>query len=186
MGADRVVFHPGTEGKARRGDAFEKIRDTLTGVITHLKDKGLDGISLCPETMGKRGQIGDLDEVIALCKLDGMLIPAIDFGHLHARGKGAIADEADYAKILDALESGLGGERAQRFHVHFSKIEYTAAGEKRHRTFADTEFGPPFRPLARLIAQRGLCPRMICESKGTMAEDAAEMKRIYMEERERL
>ena len=67
------------------------------------------------------------------------------------------------------------------YDVHFSRIEYTAAGEKMHRTFAETKYGPDFAPLAAQIVKRGLEPTLICESRGTMAEDAAEMKRLYME-----
>jgi deoxyribonuclease-4 len=136
--------------------------------------------------MGRIKQIGDLGDIIELCRIDERIVPAIDFGHLHARGKGAIKTEEDYACILDKLENELGGYRAKRFHVHFSRIEYTAAGEKAHRTFADKEFGPDFRPLAKLIAERGLEPVLICESKGTMAEDAKDMKRQYTEELEKL
>lgn len=186
MGATRVVFHAGTQGKLQRGQAFERIHSVLKLAVQHLKNEDLWDVAICPETMGKIKQIGDLDEVIGLCKIDERIIPAIDFGHMHARTKGGIKGEEEYAAILDQIENELGGYRAKQFHVHFSKIEYTAAGERRHRTFADTEYGPDFRPLARLIAQRGLEPRMICESKGTMAEDAAEMKRIYLEELERI
>lgn len=186
MGAGRVVFHPGTQGTLKRQQAFERIRSVLGLVLQHLKNEDLWDVSICPETMGKIKQIGDLDEIIALCKIDERIIPAVDFGHMHARTKGGIKSADDYAVMLNKIENELGGYRAKQFHVHFSKIEYSAAGERKHRTFADTEFGPDFRPLARLIAQRGLQPRMICESKGTMAEDAAEMKRIYLEELERL
>ena len=182
MGARRVVFHPGSLGGADRADAFSQVKKALVDVVGYLKEAGLADIALCPETMGRVKQIGDLDEVIALCRLDERLIPTIDFGHLHARDKGAIRSESDYASILDTLENALGSERAKRFHAHFSRIEFTAAGEKRHRTFADREFGPDFGPLARQIIRRGLEPVMICESKGTMAQDAAEMKRIYLEE----
>ena len=182
MGARRIVFHPGSPGRQKRADAFARTAAALRGIIAVLDGEGLmDGIALCPETMGKIKQIGDLDEVIALCRIDERLVPAIDFGHLHARGKGAINTVDDYAVILNALRDGLGGERARRFHVHFSKIEYTAAGERRHRTFADDGFGPDFEPLAGLVATRGLEPVFICESKGTMAEDAVEMRRIYLE-----
>ena len=182
MGAKRVVFHPGSMGRMKRQDAFERVSAALRDIIAALDDAALlDGIALCPETMGRVKQIGDLDEVIALCRIDERLVPAVDFGHLHARDKGAINTADDYAKILDALADGLGDERASRFHVHFAKIEYTAAGERRHRTFADEGFGPDFAPLAELVVKRGLEPVFICESKGTMAEDAVEMRRIYME-----
>lgn len=54
-------------------------------------------------------------------------------------------------------------------HVHFSTIEYTLAGEKRHRTFAEAEYGPRFEHLAPLLQARKYTPVIICESKGTMA-----------------
>lgn len=186
MGARRVVFHAGSMGKLSREEALSRIKQALEVAVDALKNAGLWEAELCPETMGRIKQIGDLDEVIELCSLDERIVPAIDFAHLHARGKGAINSEEDYARILDRLADKLGGYRAKRFHVHFARIEYTAAGEKAHRTFADTQFGPDFRPLARLIAKRGLEPVLICESQGTMAEDAADMKRQYTEELEKL
>jgi len=64
-------------------------------------------------------------------------------------------------------------------HVHFSTIEFTPAGEKRHRTFAEEKYGPRFEMLAPLLKERGYQPRIICESKGTMAEDAKTMMEIY-------
>ena len=74
-----------------------------------------------------------------------------------------------------------GGGRPCRFHSHFSHIEFTPkGGEKWHRTFADDGgFGPGWEPRAREIARRNWSPTFICESAGTQAEDALEMKRIY-------
>lgn len=182
MGARRIVFHPGSIGKFERDAAFHYVKNRLCDILETLESKKLLSMQICPETMGRIKQIGDLSEVIELCLLDERLVPAIDFGHLHARGHGALSTEADFAAVLDAMEHGLGKKRASRFHAHFSRIEYSASGEKKHHTFADTQFGPDFAPLARLIAQRGLEPVMICESRGTMAEDALEMKRIYEQE----
>ncbi len=182
MGAKRVVFHPGSQMKMERAEAFHRVKEGLQIAIGHLENEQLWDVEICPETMGKIKQIGDLEEIIELCRIDERIVPAIDFGHLHARARGGIKTAEDYAHILDRLQDSLGGYRAKHFHVHFCKIEFTAAGEKRHRTFADEGFGPDFRPLARQIAWRDLSPVMICESKGTMAEDAVEMQRIFAEE----
>ncbi len=186
LGAKRVVFHAGSHGKLKAHEAFERAKHALKDILDGLDAAGIFDIEICPETMGRIKQIGDIDEVIALCRLDERLVPAVDFAHLHARGRGALNSEADFAAILDKLESGLGGERAKRFHVHFARIEYTAAGEKMHRTFAETKYGPDFEPFAAQIVKRGLEPTLICESRGTMAEDAAEMKRIYLETRAKI
>ena len=129
--------------------------------------------------MGKIGQLGTLEEVLALCSVDKRVTPCIDFGHLNARTLGGIQSKADYAAILDRLETALGDERARRFHVHFSRIEFSKGGEKRHWTFAENQFGPEPQPLMELLAERGLAPVLICESAGTQAEDARAMQAMY-------
>lgn len=179
LGAKRVVFHPGAVTKMTRQQAKELAEPFLKEILAAMDAQGFSGLTFCPETMGKLNQYGDLSEVISLCQLDERLIPTVDFGHLHARGIGAIQGREDFARILDVLENGVGRERASVMHVHFSRIEYTKAGEKRHRTFAETEYGPDFAPLAELVAERGWTPHFICESNGTMAEDALTMKQLY-------
>ena len=95
------------------------------------------------------------------------------------RTLGGIQTKADYAAILDRMAEVLGDDRARQFHVHFSRIEYSAGGEKRHWTFADTQFGPEPQPLMELLAERQLAPVVICESAGTQAEDAQTMQQMY-------
>ncbi len=179
MGAVRGVFHPGSAGKTNRDTALQRACGILKEIIELLDAAGYSDFILCPETMGKLNQLGDLDEVIALCNVDERLLPCIDFGHLHCRGQGAIRAKEDYTAILDALENNLGLSRTRNMHIHFSRIEYTAGGEKMHHTFADTQFGPEFPPLAALLYERGYTPVVICESRGTMAEDAAAMQKMY-------
>ena len=132
LGGQRVIFHSGSCGRQSREAALEKALDTLRRAQAALDEAGFSDITLCPETMGKIGQLGTLDEVLALCRVDRRITPCIDFGHLNARTLGGIASKADYAAILDRMEEALGDARARRFQVHFSRIEYTAGGEKRH------------------------------------------------------
>ena len=129
--------------------------------------------------MGKIGQLGSLDEVMALCSVDDRILPCIDFGHLNARTQGGIRSKEDYVHILDTMVNGIGIERASVFHAHFSKIQYTEGGEKCHLTFSDTLYGPDPEPLMELIAERDWGPTFICESAGTQAEDSLTMKTIY-------
>ncbi|WMJ23672.1 TIM barrel protein [Paludicola sp. MB14-C6] len=181
MGATRIVVHSGSCGKLSREQALDYAKDTLQRAQLELDELELGHIHICPETMGKVNQLGDLYEVMQLCKVDERMIPCIDFGHLNARTFGGIANQADYAKIIDTIEAELGFDRLKVFHSHFSKIEYTdKGGEKRHLTFEDTIYGPQFEPLAELIAKKGLAPTFICESAGTQAEDSAFMKQIYL------
>ena len=179
LGGRRVIFHPGSCGRQSREAALEKALDTMRRAQAALDEAGYAEMTLCPETMGKIGQLGTLEEVLALCSVDKRVTPCIDFGHLNARTLGGIQSKADYAAILDRLETALGDERARRFHVHFSRIEFSKGGEKRHWTFAETQFGPEPQPLMELLAERGLAPVLICESAGTQAEDARAMQAMY-------
>ncbi len=125
---------------------------------------------LCPETMGKVGQLGTLDEVLALCEVDQRITPCIDFGHLYARSCGVqlpTPPRPITPPCWTRMAARLGDDRAVHFHAHFSRIEYSKGGEKRHWTFAETQFGPEPQPLMELLAERDLAPVIICESAGT-------------------
>ncbi len=177
--ADRVVVHIGSPMKMPRQEALSNCREGILAALLMLEEHRLSHIHLCPETMGKKGQIGNLEETLDFCRMDERLIPCLDFAHIHALDQGRLGSTADFEKVLNTAESILGLDRMRNMHVHFSTIEYTAAGEKRHRTFADREYGPRFHHLAPLLKERGYQPHILCECRGTMAEDALEMKKIW-------
>ncbi len=181
LGAKRIIVHSGSAAKISREQALAFAKDTLRRAVEQLRAAGYGDMILCPETMGKINQLGDLQEVMELCKVDDSFLPCIDFGHLNARTFGSLQTQADFAAVLDTIEDQLGADRLRIFHSHFSKIEYTlGGGEKRHLLFDDTVYGPDFEPLAELIAKKNLAPTFICESAGTQAEDAKTMQTIYL------
>ena len=181
MGATRVVIHSGALMKRTREEAMNIALPFLKEIVAVCQDQGFGHITLCPETMGKINQLGDLDEVLRLCQVHESLIPCVDFGHLYARSLGKDEGAEAVERMLSRMESELGTDRASRFHSHFSHIEFTPnGGEKCHRTFDDDGgYGPAWEPLAQAVAERGWSPTFICESAGTQAEDALTMKRIY-------
>lgn len=181
MGAKRVVIHTGALMKRSRAEAQAVALRVLPQIIERCDAAGYGHIILCPETMGKINQLGDLDEVLELCTLDERLLPCVDFGHLYARSLGADEGMEATVRMLDRMQEVLGEERASRFHSHFSQIEFTVnGGEKRHRTFEDNGgYGPDPLPLMAELARRKWSPTIICESAGTQAEDALFMKRQY-------
>ncbi len=182
MGGNRIVVHPGGLGGLSRADATQLARQTLVRAQEALDSEGLSQVHICPETMGKINQLGDLEEVLLFCSIDERFLPCVDFGHLNSRTLGGLNNREAFAAVLDRLQEALGTERAAAFHAHFSKIEYTKGGEKRHLTFADTVYGPEPAPLMALIRERGWHPTFICESDGTQAEDAATLHQLYEDE----
>lgn len=182
IGAKRIVIHSGSCSKISREEALELAKDTLSRARKAAIEAGFEDIIFCPETMGKFNQLGNLEEVLELCRLDDTFLPTVDFGHLNARTLGQVNSKEAFSDILDQIENKLGHDRLMCFHSHFSKIEYTqGGGEKRHLTFEDEIYGPCFEPLMELIAKKGLHPTFICESAGTQDIDALAMKKAYIE-----
>lgn len=175
---NRVVFHPGTQGKMVREEAFNLCVNNIKLLDEVLIDEYSDMV-ICIETMGKLGQIGTLEEVVKLCNLSPVFYPCIDFGHLYARSLGQLNNKMDFVDIIKYMLDNLPYEKVCNMHIHFSKIMYGNKGEIRHLNFNDEGYGPNFYPLAETISQYSLCPCIICESAGMQAEDAIYMKKLY-------
>ena len=104
MGAKRIVFHPGSVGKLERREAFDIVLNTFEEVLEIIYKNGFNDISICPETMGKINQIGTLEEILELSKLDEKIIPTIDFGHIHARDGGSLNSKKDFEDVINTIE----------------------------------------------------------------------------------
>ncbi len=179
MGGKRVVFHPAAQGKATREEAVELTERRLRILRDCVYESGLQDMIFCPETMGKLAQIGTVEEITRFCKIDEVFVPCVDFGHINAREQGSLKSVEDYQSRLQYMIDELGYERMKHFHVHFSKIMYSAKGEIKHLTFEDDVYGPEFPPLAVALKNLGLEPYIVSESAGTQAEDAKSMKKVY-------
>ena len=84
MGACVLVFHTGFYGKFERSFAFKTCVEALKEVSAEMKALGLK-VKLGPETMGRKFQVGSLDEIMAFNQeVEGTQL-VIDWGHLHAR-----------------------------------------------------------------------------------------------------
>jgi deoxyribonuclease-4 len=179
LGADIIVVHSGSASKITRDEAMRLAADTL---IRTLESTDTYGIKIGLETMGKLNQLGTLDEVIELCRIDSAFVPVVDFGHLNARSLGRDFNSSDdFLRVFDAIERKLSPEIASSLHCHFSKIEWTDKGERRHLTFDDEIYGPKYEHFLDAVIRGGYSPRVICESAGTQTRDSLIMKKYYME-----
>lgn len=76
LGADRVVFH--TAALARKSALSRwRERKRLLRVLKQCGEEGLlEGVWLCPETMGKKNQLGTLAEVLDFCSFSAAVAAA--------------------------------------------------------------------------------------------------------------
>jgi deoxyribonuclease-4 len=177
MGAHVVVFHPGYYGKKSPGEALEICVKAMKEVVESMRSNSITRVHLAPETTGKPSQLGNLQEVLTLCEKVELTEPNIDWAHLHAREKGKLKTMDDFRKVIDEIEKRLGTDAVKNLHCHYSHIEFTDKGERRHHLMEEVEYGPDFNLLASLIAELDLKPVMICESPN-LDIDALKMRDI--------
>ena len=164
MGAYRLVFHPGLAKK------------TYTRLLERCEEEGIENFTFAPETTGKRSQLGNIDEIIEMCASFDHFEPTIDFAHVHARGRGILNEKEDYNCIFSKLEDNLD---IDRLHCHFTTIEYTDKGEKKHHTLAeDDEYGPHIKDLLLNLIENDWKATIICETP-LIDQDALRMKQLY-------
>jgi len=174
MGAYVMVFHTGFYGRFEKDFAFKTCLDALKEISAEIRSMGLR-VKLGPETMGRKFQVGSLEEIMTLCQeVEGTQL-VIDWAHLYALHQGSLKKTEDFRAIAEKVESRLGSEAMRSMHCHFSKIEFTLQGEKRHHTLDEMRYGPDFRMLAEVIVDFQMHPTMICESP-ILDVDARKMK----------
>ena len=181
MHAHTVVFHPGFYTNRTHEEAYNTCLQTLKEIQETLNMLDIKNVKLGPETMGRTQQLGTLSEILDLCEILPQIQPVIDWSHIHAREIGKLRTADDYLEIITQIENRLGTQAVKNLHCHFTKVEYTTKGEKRHHTLDEKTYGPDFRPLAKIIAEQNLKPVIISESPLTDI-DALKMRDTLQEE----
>jgi deoxyribonuclease-4 len=171
LGAWVVVFHPGFYGTLEKTKAFELVLKACEDMNETLVARGWD-VKLGLETTGKGSQFGTLDENIAIHRKIRNCIPAVDFSHIFARNVGSI----DFAATLEKMES----LNLANCHCHFSGIDYTAKGERKHVTLDHRK--PDFAGLAKHLLKTKIKNITIISESPVLEKDSMKMLEILKQE----
>lgn len=158
INANIVVVHIGYFLKTEPKIALENVQKEIEKILEKTKSNTIFGA----ETVGKKTQIGSLDEILYLYdNLDKKrFLPVIDFAHLHARENGLFKDPKEITKIFDKLKSY--PDILNRMHIHMSGIEYGEKGEKKHLLFKDADL--PYKKILEKLKENDVKGTIICES----------------------
>ncbi|MDR2707718.1 MAG: TIM barrel protein [Nitrososphaerota archaeon] len=182
MGAHVLVFHTGFYGKLEKSYAFKTCLNALKEVNQTINDMNLK-VKLGPETMGRKFQVGSIDEIMTICQEIENTQLVVDWGHLHARNLGAFKKVDDVRAVAEKIESTLGSKVLQSMHCHFSKIEFSSQGERKHHPLDEPRYGPEFELLAKVLVDFKMHPTIICETP-LLDIDALKMKKMLQQELE--
>ncbi len=179
MKAYVVVVHTGYyKGYKDRKEALKKAIEGYKRVLEELPG-WVKTPNLSPELMGRKTAIGDIDEIIEICREIGERCkPTIDWAHLYARYEGNhVRTIDDVIMVIDKLEKELGNQVLKPLHTHFSKIEYGSGGEREHHTLAEKEYGPEWETVCKAYIETGIDAVIISESP-VLEQDALIMKQV--------
>jgi len=158
LGAAIIVVHAAAYSGGSAEAATEAVVAGAERCRSAMDLEGIGEVLLGLETMGKKGTWGTVREIGEVMRRVDGVVPVIDFAHLHARSGGGLRREEDFASVLDQVTALHKG----RVHCHFSCIEYTEAGERRHLPL--TEEQPDFSLLVRALQGRKIEMTLISET----------------------
>lgn len=177
----RIVVHAANFSERTPEEVYEVQRKTLWSLWYKMRDKGLlDSCLICIENLGKISQVGDIADIIRLCNLTDNFIPCIDFGHLHGRTLGKFLNsKEEFESVFSQLYAQLPAWKVNCMHIHFSKLEYTDKGEKKHVPFSIKSAGPKPAIFLRSLPDRpDFNPVIVCESPDSY-RDGRRLQRNY-------
>ncbi|MDP7069029.1 MAG: TIM barrel protein [Candidatus Peribacteraceae bacterium] len=173
-GAHSVCVHPAFYLGMDPDEVFENVRRATGDILTQAKSKNLT-INLGYETMGKGTQFGSLEEVLKLSKEFG-IYPTVDPAHMHARSNGKWNSTKEWNTMFDMYEEYLGKESLQNVHMHYSGIEYTEKGERKHLPFKQSD--AKWEDFLKVLKNRMVEGVVVCESP-LLEEDTLLLQKSY-------
>lgn len=173
-GATSVCVHAAFYLQMESTDVYDYIATAVADIMTH-KEALFPATNLAFETMGKHTQFGTLDEVLRL-SAEFNLYPTVDFAHLHARANGAINTPNEWNAILDQYAAALGLDSLATMHLHYSGIEYSAKGERRHLPFPESDAN--WEQFLVVLKQRNVGGTLVIESP-LLEQEALLIKHAY-------
>lgn len=171
LGASFFAVHGGTYGGLASPEATDGVVERMLEVRTRMEAEGITGVRVGLETTGRPSAWGTLGEIEAVADQVDIVMPVVDFSHVHARTGGSLKTEGDFRTLvewaLDISDCQLYG--------HFQSIEYGDKGEVRHLPV--DRWDPDFRLLAPVLLELQCDVHLICESP-LLEKDALLIKRL--------
>jgi len=172
--ARTVVFHAAYYMGAPPDEAYSVVKKNLQDIMHKLKFEQ-NQVWVRPEVAGKISQFGTLEEVLSLSNEIEGVAPCIDFAHWHAR-TGKFNSYAEFASILEQIESQLGRAALDNMHIHVSGIAYGAKGEIKHLNLKESDFD--YVSLVKSLKDFNVNGLVISESPN-LEGDALLLQRTY-------
>lgn len=181
-GAKSMTFHAAFYQGDPDEKVYETVKSALKNIVKTLQDESVK-IWVRPETTGKPSQFAGLKEILQLSQEIDMVLPCIDFAHMHARTGGKNNTYEEFCEMLSSVEKTLGKEALTNMHIHMAGINYTEKGERNHLNLKESDFR--YEELIRAWHEYKIKGVVICESPN-IEKDALLLQKEYDSQKEML
>ena len=177
-GGHSVVYHSAFITGRDSAEVSAIVIEQTKKVQDELKERDIK-CWLRPELTGKPVQHGSVEELIKVANAVEMVLPCIDFSHLHARTGGDFNSYDEWCAVLDKLAHGIKHKNVlQRMHIHLSGIDYGPKGEKKHIPLATADLR--YRELMQALKQAGVCGTLVVEApREVLLEDVERIREAW-------
>lgn len=176
-GSISTVFHPGYYMKSSKAESYDRVKKSMEMLLEKYYENGNSDLPILrPETSGKISQFGTIDELIQLSKELKVILPCIDFGHLHSITNGGVNSYNEFMEVLEKFGNSLGDRFIKNIHIHYSGIAYTEKGERNHLPIEESDAN--YVDLLRALKKVGAEGIVVCESP-LKEKDASLLKDTY-------
>lgn len=175
FGGFSITYHAAFYMGGDKETVYNQVKKQTEKIINILNENNIE-VWIRPETTGKTTQWGDYEEIIRLSKEFDMVLPCVDFSHVHARTAGKYNTYDEFCLILDRISKELGQKAIDNFHAHLAGIEYTAKGEKKHLNLDNSDMN--YKDLLKALKSFDVKGALVCESPN-IETDAKILKDYY-------
>ncbi len=173
-GAHSVCVHPAFYTGMDPQEVYENVRKATDDIMSK-KEKLFPHVNLAYETMGKPTQFGTLEEVLKISK-EFAIYPTVDPAHMHARTNGEWNSQDEWNTMFDVYEKYFGKKSLKSVHMHYSGIEYTVKGERKHLPFKESD--AKWKDFLQVLFDRKIEGTLVCESP-LLEEDTMLLQKTY-------
>lgn len=177
-GGHSIIYHSAFMTGRESAEVTPIVIEQTKKVQEELKSKDIK-CWLRPELTGKPTQHGSVEELIKVANAVEMVLPCIDFSHLHARTAGEFNSYDEWCATLDKLAHGIKHKNVlERMHIHLSGIDYGPKGEKKHIPLATADIR--YKELMQALKQAGVRGTLVVEApREVLVEDVDRIREAW-------
>ncbi|MPZ53746.1 MAG: TIM barrel protein [Acidimicrobiia bacterium] len=167
MDGHTIVVHGGATHEEPADVLMDRIRERIDRIAPKVSDLG---VRLGLETAGRDGAWGTLGDLALVTSEYRFVSPVVDWAHLHAITRGALADPAAFDQIFEFLETAVPAWMLNPLHCHFTDNLVGERGEIRHLPYGEGTLR--VGPVVEAAARRGVSLVLISEAREQSSHDA--------------